>query len=62
MVEKLLCHGLWLDFLEYKVSKKLLSPKEEQYLREYIENKKYVSVARRVVSGEFHFSVPLHIL
>jgi len=58
MVEKLLCHELWLDFLEYKVSKKLLSPKEERYLREYIENRKYVSVARRVVSGEFHFSVP----
>ena len=58
MVEKLLCHELWLEFLEYKVSKKLLSPGEERHLREYIENKKYVSVSRRVESGEFHFSVP----
>ena len=58
MLEKLLCHELWLEFLEYKTSKKLLSPGEEKYLREYIENRNYLPIAKRVLSGEFHFSTP----
>ena len=58
MVEKLLCHELWLEFLEYKTSKKLLSPGEERYLRGYIENRKYLPIAKQVLSGEFHFSAP----
>ena len=58
MVEKLLYHELWLEFLEYKTSKKLLAPGEEKYLRGYIENRRYLPIAEQVLSGEFHFSVP----
>lgn len=58
MIEKLTGHELWLEFLEYKTGKKLLSIKEEKLLREYIEGKKYMDVAQRVAEGKFHFSVP----
>lgn len=58
MIEKLLCHELWQDFLEYKTARRLLSPGEERFLREYIDKRKYLPIVNRVMSGEFTFSVP----
>ncbi len=58
MIEKLLCHEVWLEFLEYKTGKKLLSGREEAHVRDFIENKKYLPVVQQVVSGSFRFSAP----
>lgn len=58
MVSELLSHELWLEYLEYKTQKQLLSRGEEAFLRDYIENKRYLPTAEKVVAGTFHFSVP----
>ena len=58
MLEKLLCHELWQAYLEYKVSRQLLTSCEERYLRDFVEKRKYLPIAQRVVAGEFRFSVP----
>ena len=58
MLENLLSHELWLEFLDYKISKRLFSSEEELFLRDFIENKKYLPAAQKVISGEFCFSIP----
>lgn len=58
MIEKLLCHELWMEFLEYKTSKRLLTPGEERELRDYVQNRKYLPIAERVISDDFAFSIP----
>ncbi len=58
MIKNLLCHDLWTEFLEYKTAKKLLSSGEEQFLRSFIENKRYVRIAESVASDRFTFSIP----
>ena len=58
MVEKLLCHELWTEFLEYKTSKMLLTPAEERELRDYVQNRKYLPMAEKVLADGFAFSMP----
>ena len=58
MLEKLLCHELWQEYLEYKVSRRLLGAMEERHLRRFVEERRYLPIARRVAAGEFRFSVP----
>ena len=58
VLEKLLCHDTWREFLKYKTSGRLLSSAEEKKLSEYIENRRYLPVAEQVASGGFRFSVP----
>ncbi len=58
MIEQLMNHELWQEFYAYKTAKKLLSPGEERFLRDYVENRKYEDVCKRVLAGGFHFSVP----
>lgn len=58
MLEKLLRHELWQAYMEYKVSRSLLTSTEEERLRDFVENRRYLPVAQRVVSGDFRFSVP----
>lgn len=58
MTEMLLSHEKWLEYLEYKTSRRLLAPGEERFLRAYIEGRKYLPVVTRVVEGTFTFSVP----
>jgi len=58
MKVNLLSHELWLEFLEYKTSKLLLSKEEERMLREFIEQKRYLPMAEQMEKGLFRFSVP----
>lgn len=58
MLERLPEHGLWQEYLEYKVSGKLLTAREERRLRAFVEERRYLPVAQRVAAGEFRFSVP----
>lgn len=58
MTEYLLSHDMWIEFLEYKIAKRLLSPGEERFLRDFVENKKYVNISSRAVCDDFAFSVP----
>ena len=57
-MERIIHHELWMKFLEYKTEKKLLSKGEQEELREYIEGKKYLPMAEKILKGEFHFSIP----
>ena len=57
-MERIACHSLWLEFLEYKTDKMLLSKKEEEQLRDYIQNKRYLPMAEKILQGNFHFSIP----
>lgn len=58
MLEQLCDHALWQEFLQYKVQNALLGPAEEKALREFVQAKRYLSVAQQVAEGRFRFSVP----
>lgn len=58
MLSQLLSHDLWMEFLEYKTAKGLLSPGEEKFLKEYIGNKKYLPIAKLAAEGKLSFSIP----
>lgn len=58
MLERLLQHETWLEYLRYKTEGRLLSREEEKQLIEFIEAKKYTSIATKIVNGQYHFSIP----
>ena len=58
MLEELLSHDAWMAYLEYKISRSLLTKAEEKRLRSFVEAREYLPAARRIAAGEFRFSVP----
>lgn len=49
---------IWEEFLEYKLNKNLLSPKEQSYIKEYIKKESYLKICNEIIKGEYEFSPP----
>lgn len=58
MLERLLQHETWMDYLRYKTDGMLLSREEEKQLTEFITLRRYIPIAEKISSGQFCFSVP----
>lgn len=59
MLEKdLISEAKWKEFLEYKLSKDFVHKKEKELLSNYIRNKEYLPICKKIVSREYKFSVP----
>lgn len=58
MLEKLAEEGVWCEFLDYKRSRELLDPEEEELLSSFVENRAYLPLAEKILSGTFSFSIP----
>ncbi len=50
---------IWVEYLDYKTSRRLLNPREEARLRDYIANGRYRSIAQGVCAGDYRFSTPV---
>lgn len=46
----------WNEFLEYKCSKDFVPKKEKETLKDFIENKKYEEICKRIVEDNYTFS------
>lgn len=58
LLDNLMDHDIWLEFLEYKKTKYLDNHKY-LVLKEYIENKTYIKICSKIVKGEYQFSIPI---
>lgn len=58
MLELLNDYNTWCKFLDYKLSHKLMSKREETYFREYIQNRKYEDTVKGILDGSYVFSYP----
>ena len=62
ILDLLLDHDKWNEFLDYKIEKSHLSKAEEQNLISYVNDKQYLPIAKQVVDGTYTFSVPSKVL
>ena len=51
-------HDKWLEFYNYKMEKGHLTKAEQKEWKEFINNKKYVSIAAAIKDGTYTFSIP----
>ena len=51
-------HDKWLEFYNYKMEKGHLTKAEQKEWKEFINNKKYVSIAVAIKDGTYTFSIP----
>jgi len=48
----------WNEFLNYKLEKDFVPKKEKEILSDFILNKKYVSIVKRIINDTYSFSIP----
>ena len=58
IIDSLLEHTKWQEFLAHKLTKSHLSKVEETSLIDFVENKKYVDICKQIVSSTYTFSIP----
>ncbi len=58
LLDNLLCHDIWLRFLEDKLSGGSLSGEEGEALFDFVENRQYLPAAEKIVSGSGDFPYP----
>ena len=61
ILEKLKNHAVWEEFLQYKVERNHLSPKEQEAWTIFIENRMYEAVTDRLTEKNFCFDYPSKI-
>lgn len=59
MLELLAEHDQWMAFLTYKLNHNLLDRSEEARLRAFIEQRRYVAIARGLADGSYEFGCPV---
>ncbi len=50
--------AVWMEFLDYKLSKKHLSKKDAKALTSFIENKEYLEITNRILDKDYSFLPP----
>ncbi|HOZ55151.1 MAG TPA: reverse transcriptase domain-containing protein [Clostridia bacterium] len=58
LVDKLLKNEVWEEFLNYKTNNNLLTIKEKEYFKNYINEKKYIEIVRKIADSSYVFSNP----
>lgn len=58
LLNKLLKHEVWEEFLNYKINNNLLTNKEKEYFKNYINGKKYFDIAKKIADSTYVFSNP----
>ncbi|MCF0117396.1 MAG: hypothetical protein HUJ61_05040 [Bacilli bacterium] len=58
MLEKLLNHDLWLEFLNEKLKNEYLSNNNKKIFSAFINNKEYLTIARGIIDNTYVFSIP----
>lgn len=59
MLEKLSNPDVWEEYFEYKTAGKLLSKRDEEYLRCFIDDRRYLNVTARLSSEANPFGIPV---
>lgn len=60
VVDFLIDDNKWLEFLDYK-NNQFINKKEYQELKDFIDNKKYISICTQIVNNNYIFSIPTKI-
>ena len=58
VLDSLLDKSKWQEFLEYKISKSHLTKTEEQNLIDFVNEERYLTVAKGIADGTYTFSFP----
>ena len=58
MLELLNDYNTWCEFLEYRLSHKLMTKRDEAYFRKFVEERKYEAIATGLLDGTYAFSCP----
>lgn len=58
VLDSLLDKSRWQEFLEHKISKSHLTKTEEQNLIDFVNNERYLTVAKGIADGTYAFSFP----
>lgn len=61
-LEQLLNKDKWQEYLEHKLNQSNLTRIEEENLKSFIENEKYLSISKKIIEGTYKFSIPKKIL
>ncbi|MBQ2864747.1 MAG: hypothetical protein IJE91_04735 [Clostridia bacterium] len=62
ILSELLNKDKWNEFLEYKLTKSHLNKTEETFLKQYVAQEKYLSIAQKIDAGSYVFSAPIKTL
>lgn len=57
VLNELLNHNRWLEFLNFKDSF-YINEDEYNFIKDFIENKKYYETSKKIVDGTYEFSIP----
>lgn len=53
---------IWLDFLNHKINSSHLPIKTLNEYKNFIENKKYKNIVKKIIEEEYSFSIPKKIM
>ena len=62
VLNSLLDKSKWQEFLNFKINQSHLSKIEETELADFINNEKYLEIAKQIIQGAYSFSVPTKTL
>ena len=57
--DKLIDDNLWLKYLNNKLDKNFIPKHEKEKTKDFIINKKYLDITKKIVSNNYHFSYPI---
>lgn len=58
MLELLASAAVWNEYFEYKRSRSLMNPLEEEFIRRYIDEERYLPIATGLCNGTYSFGIP----
>ena len=58
ILDKLNCDEVWQEYYSYKLQKSHLCKRDEEFLTDFIQNKKYIATINKLKDNNFEFSLP----
>lgn len=58
LLNKLKNKDIWNEYLQYKTEQQFLSIKQQEKLKEYIENDGFLELSNKIAQGKYQFSFP----
>jgi len=62
IIDNLIDKSLWQEYLQHKLTKSHLTSREEKSLIDFIDNEKYMEIAKSIMSDNYTFSIPTKTL
>ncbi len=58
ILDKITTDEVWQEYFSYKLQKSHLNKRDEEFLTDFIQNKKYITTIDRLKTNNFEFSLP----